>query len=278
MTREIYIVGNWKMNQKISDIESFFNAMKKIKGKYNCNAWVAPQAMHIETCLRLGKDNGILVGSQNCADHQSGAYTGELSPLSLKDIGAHFSIIGHSERRHIYGEVDNYLNAKTLLALQSGLWAIFCVGEKLEEREAGKTNEVVKRQVTEGLKNIPSEYHDRIIIAYEPVWAIGTGKTATPQQAQEVHSFIRNELLEQINLDAKAISILYGGSVKPGNISELMAREFGEGWYVAFLTNDPLDGRGNLTDSNDRVMITAVGANLILNDVLTSFFRVKNHN
>ena len=232
MTREIYIVGNWKMNQKISDIESFFNAMKKIKGKYNCHAWVAPQAMHIETCLKLGRDNGILVGSQNCADHQSGAYTGELSPLSLKDIGAHFSIIGHSERRHIYGEVDNYLNAKTLLALQSGLWAIFCVGEKLEEREAGKTNEVVKRQITEGLKNIPREYHNRIIIAYEPVWAIGTGKTATPQQAQEVHSFIRNELLEQINLDAKAISILYGGSVKPSNVKELLGQNDIDGALV----------------------------------------------
>ena len=239
MSRDTYIVGNWKMNQTLTDIKAFFNYIKDSAAKSSCSCknnkqhmWIAPQAMHLGACIRLGKELDILIGSQNCADHQVGAYTGELSPMSLKDIGVHFTLVGHSERRKIYGESDELLNSKAMLALQTGLNIIFCVGEQLEDRESGKTNEIVGRQILEGLKNIPDKYRSRVIIAYEPVWAIGTGKNASPEQAQEVHTFIRNELLPQLALNKEDTIILYGGSVKPSNIKELLKQKDIDGALV----------------------------------------------
>jgi len=230
MAREKYIVGNWKMNQTLAEIEHFFASLK---GKKRATrTWVAPQAMHLKTVMDYANMLDIRVGAQNCADHQFGAYTGELSPFSLKDLGVHFTLIGHSERRQIYGESDELLNAKTLQALQSGLRVIFCVGETLEEREAGKTKEVVAHQILNGLKDISEKYRRRVKIAYEPVWAIGTGKTATSEQAQEVHAFIRHELLSQVQLEAKETIILYGGSVKPSNIKELLSQNDIDGALV----------------------------------------------
>ncbi len=226
MSRKKYMVGNWKMNQVTSEIKDFFSNFDA--SKYNCSAWVAPQFIHIPLVQELG-GNSLGVGSQNCSHQESGAFTGDISPKSLKDINAGFTLIGHSERRAIFKEANELLNEKTKLALECGLEVIFCVGETLEEREQGKTEAVVESQLAEGLKGINS---DKIIIAYEPVWAIGTGKTATPLQAEEVHKFIRNYLSSKMNYNSDDLSILYGGSVKPSNVAELLSQSNIDGGLV----------------------------------------------
>lgn len=208
------IVGNWKMNQKTADIQAFFNEIPA-----SLEAWIAPQALHLPLCLSLAKN--IKIGAQNCAQKNSGAFTGETSAEALKDLGAHFVIIGHSERRQIFKETHGELLEKTQTALSLGLKVIFCVGETLEERESGKTMDVVKAQ----LNNLPAS--PEIIVAYEPVWAIGTGKVATPEQAQEVHAFIRQQLPQ-----GQQTKILYGGSVKPDNVKTLMGQKDIDGALV----------------------------------------------
>ncbi len=217
--RKTHIVGNWKMNQNLAEINSFASAVLDMNN-ISCEAWIAPQAIHISKLKELIKT--IKVGAQNCSNQNSGAYTGELSPESLKDLGAHFVIIGHSERRAIFNEADTLLNEKVLKALENGLKAILCVGETLEERESGEFKTVLKNQLLNGLKGISSADQENILIAYEPVWAIGTGKVATPEQAQEVHAFLRNELKSVEALEASRTPILYGGSVKPDNIQGLL--------------------------------------------------------
>jgi triosephosphate isomerase len=208
------IVGNWKMNQKVADIQAFFAEMPA-----GLEAWVAPQALHLPLCLSLAKN--IKIGAQNCAQKTSGAFTGEISADALKDLGAHFVIIGHSERRQIFKETHEELLEKTHTALGLGLKVIFCVGETLAERESGKTMDVVKAQ----LNNLPAS--PEIIVAYEPVWAIGTGKVASPEQAQEVHAFIRQQLP-----NGQKTKILYGGSVKPDNVKTLMGQKDIDGALV----------------------------------------------
>ncbi|TGD45822.1 triose-phosphate isomerase [Halobacteriovorax sp. Y22] len=214
--RTKYIVGNWKMNQNTQDVIAFFDAIDSTKLRHE--AWIAPQAIHIPICLQNTDD--FKIGAQNCATENSGAFTGEISPASLKDIGAEFVIIGHSERRSIFKEADQTLNKKTKLALENDLFVIFCIGETLEEREAGKVEEVLATQLAQGLAGVSSE---KIIIAYEPVWAIGTGVTASPEQAQEAHAFIRQYINENLSLDGEKTSILYGGSVKPANVEDLLS-------------------------------------------------------
>ncbi|AYF43538.1 MULTISPECIES: triose-phosphate isomerase [unclassified Halobacteriovorax] len=214
--RTKYIVGNWKMNQNTEDVIAFFDAIDSTKLRHE--AWIAPQAIHIPICLQNTDD--FKIGAQNCATENSGAFTGEISPASLKDIGAEFVIIGHSERRSIFKEDDQTLNKKTKLALENDLFVIFCIGETLEEREAGKVEEVLATQLAQGLAGVSSE---KIIIAYEPVWAIGTGVTASPEQAQEAHAFIRQYINENLSLDGEKTSILYGGSVKPANVEDLLS-------------------------------------------------------
>ena len=231
MSRETYIVGNWKMNQNLEEIKTFIGeALPKLSGK-NGNWWIAPQSIHIPTLLEKSKDT-IKVGAQNCSYETHGAYTGEISPISLKDLGAHFVILGHSERRAIFKETDQELNLKLKQALKAGLTIIFCVGETLAEREAGKVDEVLATQVFEGLRGVELNSKSDLIIAYEPVWAIGTGKTATPEMADEAHQIIRKHLFELENIDAEATSILYGGSVKPNNIEELLEKENIDGALV----------------------------------------------
>ncbi len=215
--RKTLIVGNWKMNQTLDEVKSFMNDMKSANFKHE--AWIAPQALHVTTCLNE-KPETMKIGTQNCAYEDSGAFTGELSPKNIKEMGAEFVIIGHSERRAIFGETNETLYKKTLKALENNLTVIFCIGETLEEREAGKVEDVLATQLSEGLKNLDSS---NIIIAYEPVWAIGTGVTATPEQAEETHSFVRNFLAEQTKLNADTTPILYGGSVKPANVADLLA-------------------------------------------------------
>ena len=230
--RKKLICGNWKMNQSCAEIKNFFAEMAKHKGTYSADAWVSPQFIHLAMVQELARPLNIKVGAQNCAYKDSGAFTGEVSPLSLKDMNVDFTIIGHSERRTIYKEDDKVLNEKTLLALKNGLQVIFCVGETLEEREAGKTEAVVEKQTLEGLKNIPEDKRADVIIAYEPVWAIGTGKNATKEQAQEVHAFIRNKLLSRVGFNAQKTLVLYGGSVKPSNIAELISQKDIDGALV----------------------------------------------
>lgn len=226
--REVHIVGNWKMNQSVEEINSFFKELGTLDS-INCQAWIAPQAMHLGKLL---EQSVVKVGSQNCAEQDAGAFTGELSPKSLKDLGVHFTLVGHSERRAIYKEDDSLLNAKTLKALENGLQVIFCIGETLQEREDGKVEEVLAGQLRNGLKGLNSSHVGKVIVAYEPVWAIGTGVVATPEQAQEAHKFTRSVLKEIEGFDSEETIILYGGSVKPSNVVGLLENEDIDGALV----------------------------------------------
>ncbi len=185
---------------------------------------VAPPFVYLDAVLQALDSSPIWVGAQNVADQDSGAFTGEISAAMLADLGVDFTIIGHSERRHVYGETDDQVNTKVHRALEVGLEVILCVGETLEEREAKSTEKVVRTHLTRGLEGVSADDMDRVTIAYEPVWAIGTGLTATPEQAGEVHEYLRGLVsgLYDEGIAGK-IRIQYGGSVKPGNVAELMA-------------------------------------------------------
>lgn len=249
--REIYIVGNWKMNQTLEEIRKFFIEMSKMKMELKCKAWIAPQAIHIPILKEITFTTGsIQVGAQNCCDHDSGAFTGEISPLALADMGVEFVIIGHSERRTIYGEKDELLNSKVLLALKHGIKVIYCVGETLAEREANKTFSVIENQLNTGLKNLSLELASHLMIAYEPVWAIGTGKTATADEAEEVHAFIRSKLLFRFS----ETIILYGGSVKPDNIDLLLSKENIDGALVGGASLKAQDFRALCSSASARMM------------------------
>lgn len=219
--RKTLVVGNWKMNQSVKDIETFLNEFKS--SNFSSEAWIAPQFIHQGLCLNLANNLGlsnISVGAQTCSEFDNGAFTGEVSAKALKDLGAKFVIIGHSERRAIYKEAHEVLNLKTKKALAEGLKVIFCIGETLEERNSGKIESVLGEQLSLGLKDIDSS---EVIIAYEPVWAIGTGVTATPQQAEETHKFVREYIKNNLKLNSEETLILYGGSVKPENAAELFS-------------------------------------------------------
>lgn len=227
--REVHIVGNWKMNQTLHEISNFFVEMSKMKMELKCKAWIAPQALHIPILKEIAFTTGsIQVGAQNCCEHDSGAFTGEISPAALADMGVEFVIIGHSERRTIYKEDNELLNKKVLKALSHGLKVIYCVGETLAEREGNLTFSVLETQITEGLKNLSADKAHNLLIAYEPVWAIGTGKVASAEQAEEAHAFIRSKL----SMNGDSTVILYGGSVKPDNIDSLLAKENIDGALV----------------------------------------------
>ncbi len=224
------VVGNWKMNQSLEAIKKFFVEIQKLKASAKCEMWIAPQAIHVPIVKEFAFNLGLVqVGAQNCSDKESGAFTGETSPQALNDLGVSFVIIGHSERRTIFNESNTLLNAKLQTALKNGLNVIYCVGETLTEREQNKTFNVIETQLMEGLKNLPqpNDYHN-IVIAYEPVWAIGTGKTATLKEVNEVHAFIR-KLLKGQNL---TLPILYGGSVNTKNAQELFSSNEVDGALV----------------------------------------------
>lgn len=214
-----YIVGNWKMNQTLGDIEVFFGDVIK-NDSDNVQSWIAPQLIHLSHCLNIAKNKKIEIGTQNISTNNSGAFTGETSPVAAKEIGVSFTLVGHSERRSLFKENSELLNQKTKNALANNLKVIFCIGETLEEREADKTLEILKNQTLMGLKDITD--FKNIIIAYEPVWAIGTGKVATPKEIGEVHQYLKNLCQESFGRD---IPLLYGGSVKPGNVVEIMATQ-----------------------------------------------------
>ena len=210
-------------------------ALKPLVANANhCEVVIAPVFVHLKTVADRLEGSNIRVAAQNCASEaKQSANTGEVSAEMIKDVGASHVIIGHSERRQFFGETDESVNKKTKAALQTGLTAIVCVGETLEERESEKLFEVVRGQLRDGLEGLTTTDMERIIIAYEPVWAIGTGKTATPEQAQEMHGFIRQILAETHGEDiSKGVRILYGGSVKPENIAVLMSEKDIDGALV----------------------------------------------
>lgn len=227
------IAGNWKMHNTIAEAAALVSALAKAENKNNAEIIVAPSytALHIVT--RLTKDTPIQVAAQDVHWEDKGAFTSAVSPVQAKDAGATLTLIGHSERRSVFGDTDEILNKKVAAAMRHGLKVIFCVGETLQEREANKTMAVIEAQLKNGLANFTAEQLNGIIIAYEPVWAIGTGKTATPDQAQEVHAAIRAYLAKTYgDKFAQATRILYGGSVKDSNVDEIMAKPDVDGALV----------------------------------------------
>ncbi len=225
MKRIPLIAGNWKMHLTIGEAVSLAQEVaKSSQGLEDREVMIAPAATAIAAVSEAVTGSPVIVAGQNVAWEQQGAYTGEISSLMLKDAGAAMAIVGHSERRHIFGEDNTMVNQRMIGALASGITPILCVGETLDEREEGLTLKVLEVQVCEGLEGITSEQIKQVVVAYEPVWAIGTGKTASKEQAQEVHRFIRDVLgdLYEKKL-AEQIRILYGGSVKPDNVDDLMA-------------------------------------------------------
>lgn len=223
--RKPVIAGNWKMYKLLGEaVETAFSLKPLIANATHCEVIIAPVFTALKTvCDRLEGSN-LKVAAQDCSTEQKyGAHTGEIAADMIKDVGCSHIIVGHSERRQFYCETDETVNLKTRACLAVGLTAIVCVGEKLAEREAGKAEDIVKTQLLGALDSLTVTDMERIIIAYEPVWAIGTGQTATPEQAQEMHRFIRKTLAETQGEEiAEATRILYGGSVKPDNIKGLM--------------------------------------------------------
>lgn len=234
--RKNIVAGNWKMNTTLQEgvklAQDVDNALKGVEPK--CDVIVCVPFTHLASVNGvITNPNKLGLGAENCADHAKGAYTGEVSAAMVASTGAKYVILGHSERRQYYGETSETLREKVALALENGLKPIFCVGEVLEEREAGKHFDVVKSQLVDGLFNLSAEDFAKIIVAYEPVWAIGTGKTATADQAEEIHAYIREVIAEKYGKEvADNTSILYGGSCKPSNAKEIFAKADVDGGLI----------------------------------------------
>jgi len=207
----------------------------KFTGK--TDAWIAPQSLYVKLVI----NSPLKAGLQNCSEHVEGAYTGEVSPRTFKEMGGHFVILGHSERRQYFSETSKQLNAKIRTALNEGLTVIYCVGETLAEREANQTLSLIEDQIHQGLNDQSKATLENLVIAYEPVWAIGTGKTASPAQAQEVHAHIRQILKAKFPAFGDKTRILYGGSVKPDNVVELLGQKDIDGGLVGGASLKPKD-------------------------------------
>ena len=223
--RKTVIAGNWKMNKTPTETKAFMSQLKGIlpKGRW-CDIALCVPAVCIPAAVRAMRETRVGIGAENCNPNPSGAYTGEIATDMLVDAGCKYVIIGHSERRAM-GETDNDVNAKVLAALDAGLIPIMCCGESLEQREANITTEWISMQIKLGLRGVPEEKIRKVVIAYEPIWAIGTGKTATPEQAQEVCENIRAVVRKLYSSkNARSISILYGGSMNEKNAAELLAQ------------------------------------------------------
>ena len=230
--RRMYVAGNWKMNLNLAEAQKLIEGItSKLPTHLPVDLGVFPSFVLLHPLTKILEGTPIRIGAQNCYCEQSGAFTGEIAPAMIKDIGCDSVIIGHSERRHVIGETGELLKKKILAALEVGLEIIYCIGEKLEEREAGQTEAVLARQLQEGLG--PDVDLNRVVVAYEPVWAMGTGKTATPEIAQSAHAFCRQEIGKLYNTEAaEKVCIQYGGSVKASNAQELMAQSDVDGALV----------------------------------------------
>lgn len=233
--RNKVIAGNWKMNYDLSESQNLISKLiNGLSGKsLRCDVIICPPFTSLSEASSLIKGTHIKLGAQNMYFTESGAYTGEISAGMLKSVGCEYVILGHSERRTIFKETDDVINAKIKAALKAGLKPIFCIGETLDERESGKEKDVLYTQLSAGLTEISLDQMKNIIIAYEPVWAIGTGRTATPAQAEEMHEFIRNYIKDDFTLEtADNLVIQYGGSVKPDNARDLLSQKDIDGALV----------------------------------------------
>ncbi len=233
--RKNIVAGNWKMNTTLAEgvglAKDVNEALKNFKA--NCDVIIAVPFTHLASVNAVIDSNKLGLGAENCADHKSGAYTGEVSAAMVASTGATYVILGHSERRQYYGETSEILKEKVALALDNNLTPIFCIGEVLAERENGTYLDVVKKQIEEALFNLSAEDFSKLILAYEPVWAIGTGKTATDDQAEEMHAFIRSVIAKKYGDEvAENTSILYGGSCKPTNAPQLFAKPNVDGGLI----------------------------------------------
>lgn len=233
MRRKI-VAGNWKMNTMPAEGVELAKAVaaKRHEAGSNVELIVCPPFTHLSEVVKVTRGTGVAVGAQNCAAEEKGAYTGEVSAAMLASLGVEYVILGHSERREYYGETSETLNRKMAMAYANKLVPIYCVGEKLAEREAGKHFDIVGAQLREVVFNLTPEQFANLIVAYEPVWAIGTGKTATSEQAEEIHAFIRKTLAEKFGAAAENTPILYGGSCKPSNAPELFAKPDVDGGLI----------------------------------------------
>ncbi|TGL52909.1 triose-phosphate isomerase [Leptospira meyeri] len=233
--RKKIIAGNWKMNLTLAEASAITKGLVSATNPSSYEVMIFPSALHLETVSSLAKGSKLIVGAQNA--YQSGltAMTGEISPTQLAELGITTVLVGHSERRQFLGETSEFDNQKILYFLKAGFRVVYCVGETWAEREKGNTFSVLEDQIKKGLKDITSDLFSKLVIAYEPVWAIGTGKVATPVEAEEAHAFIRKEignLFVGAGAIAENIQILYGGSVKPDNIKELLAKPNIDGGLV----------------------------------------------
>ncbi len=241
MKRKPLIAGNWKMHKTVNETLAYIEAFKPLVADVSDrDVMIAPPFIALDAAEKALEGSNVALGAQNCHWKDEGAFTGEISPRMLADIGVTYVIVGHSERRHIFGETDEMIRQKIEAVLKHEMIPILCIGETLEEREAGKTLAVLERQLKEGLKGFSAGELKDLVVAYEPVWAIGTGKTATPEQAQEAHAFVRKLLSEMFDeAFAEKTRILYGGSVKPENIVGLMARPDIDGALVGGASLNP---------------------------------------
>lgn len=239
--RRRVIAGNWKMYKTLTETRAFFSSLLPlVSGEKKCDIVVAPPFTAISTAAEAVKNSNVAIAGQNVSWSKEGAFTGEVSASMLFEAGCRYVIIGHSERRQLFRETDDNVAKKSLIALATGLVPIVCLGETQEEREAGLTEEVLGRQFNGGPGALTHEEFSRILLAYEPVWAIGTGRTATPEIAADAHRFLRRCAGERFSVHlASALRILYGGSVKPDNIQGLMAQEELDGALVGGASLDP---------------------------------------
>jgi len=241
MPRTKLIAGNWKMYKTPDQTHDFFQAFLPLVAKHDRDQiLICPPFVDLQAALESAKESNVMIGSQNIHWADEGAFTGETSPLVLQAIGVTHCIIGHSERRQYFGETDDTVNLRLKSALEAGFTPIVCVGEVLEEREANLTEDVLRRQCTRAFHKVSTKKADKLVVAYEPVWAIGTGKTATPQIASEAHAVIRGEAAKTFGQEfADQLRILYGGSVKPENAKALMSEPEIDGALVGGASLDP---------------------------------------
>ena len=231
--RKQIVAGNWKMNKTESESVRLIDEIKAQKLNENVNVFIAPTFVNLASAVKSTKDSGIEVAAQNMHQSRSGAYTGEISASMLLDIGVKHVILGHSERRSCFGETDELLKEKVQAALDAGLKVIFCFGEELDDRKSGVQFDVVKQQLSTALFDIDKSLWSQIVLAYEPVWAIGTGETASPAQAQEMHALIRTLIENHYDSAcADGLSIIYGGSVKPTNAAEIFEQADVDGGLI----------------------------------------------
>ncbi len=233
MEKKNIVAGNWKMNKTNQEAKEFIKNLAPLIQSARASVYIAPSFTALQESILAAKNTNIIIGAQNMHDEVDGAFTGEVSGIMLKALGCEFVILGHSERRHIFQEDNTFINRKLIRALKDGLNPILCIGETQKERDEKKTEIVLEEQFLKGIQNVAKKDALNIILAYEPVWAIGTGKTATPKIAEQTHAFIRKLIIKYFDKEiSKKMHILYGGSVKAQNVEELMQQENIDGVLV----------------------------------------------